>query len=167
VIYGKEYCYSCYFGFGKKQRMNAWVRREIRVVIIAKSFTHPSKILRKYFEKLYDYHAGSRHFESLYLEFLWSYIADTFLAPRYTQTSKESTFWSGIASRPDGPVDILAILAGRIIRSNLSYIPSNPLRYPYFYDISTLYLSACSHVVYSLSGFVPHLCQLCSTATSN
>jgi hypothetical protein len=23
VIYGKEYCYSCYFGFGKKQRMNA------------------------------------------------------------------------------------------------------------------------------------------------
>ena len=23
VIYGKQYCYSCYFGFGKKQRMNA------------------------------------------------------------------------------------------------------------------------------------------------
>jgi ribosomal protein L37E len=23
VIYGKEYCYSCYFGFGNKQRMNA------------------------------------------------------------------------------------------------------------------------------------------------
>jgi ribosomal protein S27AE len=23
VIYGKKYCYSCYFGFGKKQRMNA------------------------------------------------------------------------------------------------------------------------------------------------
>jgi ribosomal protein L37E len=22
VIYGKEYCYSCYFGFGKKQKMN-------------------------------------------------------------------------------------------------------------------------------------------------
>jgi ribosomal protein L37E len=23
VIYGKEYCYSCYFGFGRSQRMNA------------------------------------------------------------------------------------------------------------------------------------------------
>jgi hypothetical protein len=23
VIYGKEYCYSCYFGFRNKQRMNA------------------------------------------------------------------------------------------------------------------------------------------------
>ena len=37
VIYGKEYCYSCYFGFGKKQRMNAWVRR--------KRSSHGSKIV--------------------------------------------------------------------------------------------------------------------------
>jgi hypothetical protein len=78
-----------------------------------------------------------------------------------------SKFWRFFSQTLSGPVDILAILAGRIIRSNLSCIPLNPLRYRYFYDISTLYLSACSHAVYSLSGFVPHLCQLCSTASSN
>ena len=47
VIYGKEYCYSCYFGFGKKQRMDAWVLRK-RSHVVAKDLL----ICLKYFKSL-------------------------------------------------------------------------------------------------------------------
>ena len=49
VIYRKEYCYSCYFGFGKKQR--EWIPKLWRRGVI----TLQLKILlmnRKYFESL-------------------------------------------------------------------------------------------------------------------
>ena len=41
VIYGKQYCYSCYFGFGKKQRMHEFGGRGFH--IITRTFAHPSK----------------------------------------------------------------------------------------------------------------------------
>jgi ribosomal protein L37E len=75
VIYGKEYCYSCYFGFGKKQRMNAWVHVVAKILLINRKYRKP-----------YDYLARSSiRFESFYLKFLWAYVAETILATSYIQ----------------------------------------------------------------------------------
>jgi hypothetical protein len=54
VIYGKEYCYSCYFGFGKKHRMNAWVRRK-RSSHCSKIFCSSSQNIRKILQILFNF----------------------------------------------------------------------------------------------------------------
>ena len=68
VIYGKEYCYSCYFGFGNKQRMNAWVGRKKRSLHCNNIFGHPSGILLKPLRLP----CRKQTFGNFYLEFLWS-----------------------------------------------------------------------------------------------
>ena len=45
---------------------------------------------------------------NFYPKSLWSYVAETFLAPQlHSEISKESCFWSDITASPDGPAPIL------------------------------------------------------------
>ena len=102
VIYGKEYCHSCYFGFGKKQRMNAWVRSK-GIPIVAKSFAYPP-IYQKYFESIYDSLAESIHFLKVFFSDLSGPILQKSFSPYLNSknnNNKESAFWSDITSQPD------------------------------------------------------------------
>ena len=78
----------------------------------------------------------------VFLPNYWSYVEETFLAIHYIQKdSKESTFWSDITSRPEGPAKKSDILTSVL---NFAYISAIGFGSAFFY--LSMILAKTTHI---------------------